>query len=55
MTCNFHDPSYFVSIINILHILQGVCKLMSTTVFLFNAMSASYAIFMAKTSQNIQV
>ncbi len=27
ITCNFHDPSYFVSIINILHILQEVCKL----------------------------
>ncbi len=27
-------PTYFVSIINILHILQGVCKLMSTTVYI---------------------
>ncbi len=33
ITCDFHDPSYCVSIITILHILQGVCKLMSTTIY----------------------
>ncbi len=31
---NFHDPSNFVKIINILHILQGACKCMSTTVYI---------------------
>ncbi len=42
ITCNFHDPSYFVKMINIFHILKGICKLMSTKVAINLAFVYSY-------------
>ncbi len=33
ITCILYDPSYFGKIINIFQILQGVCKLLTSTVF----------------------
>ncbi len=33
ITCNFHDHIYFVKMMNIFHILQGIFKFMGTTVY----------------------
>ncbi len=33
ITCILYDPSYFGKIINILHILKGGCKLLTSTIY----------------------